>query len=172
MFPASRSRSKQTMFDPDDLDPVTAAYHEAGHVLVAHQLGGRIVLTTIEDEDGTVHGKTTVVWQLADPRERARRVGLAALGGPLAETRHRGHPDTPAVYSAWAADWHEVRQALAHCAPPGERVAALLARWVAEVSAWLRDPDLWEQLCRIADALEAHGTLDEDLLAEILEASP
>lgn len=157
------------MFDPDDLDPVTAAYHEAGHALVAHRLGGRVVLVTIEDEDGAVHGKTTVHWQVAEPRERARRIGLAALGGPLAEARHRGHIDAPEVFTAWAADWRAVQQALAKHVVPGAPTAALLARWVAEVSAWLADDDVWEQLCRIADALEAHGTLDEDLLADALD---
>ena len=35
------------MFDPDDLDDETAAYHEAGHALVAHLLGGEVVQCTI-----------------------------------------------------------------------------------------------------------------------------
>ncbi|MGK0300800.1 MAG: hypothetical protein ACI89X_001674, partial [Planctomycetota bacterium] len=29
-------------------------------------------------------------------------------------------------------------------------------------------PLVWEVLCRIADALEAHGTLDDDLLDDVL----
>ena len=41
-----------SMFDPEDLDPTTASYHEAGHVLMAHLLGGRVVGASIERIDG------------------------------------------------------------------------------------------------------------------------
>lgn len=154
------------MFDPDDLDPVTAAYHEAGHALVAHLLGGEVVQVTLEDEDGDLQGKTTVAWRVADANERARRHGLAALAGPLAETRHRGDVDPPEVFAAWAADWRNVQRALAICTPRGSAPRPLLQAWIAEVHALLTDADVWERLCRVADALEAHGTLDADLFAD------
>ena len=47
--PAGCGRLAQDpMFDLEDLDPVTASYHEAGHVLMAHLLGGRVVGASIE----------------------------------------------------------------------------------------------------------------------------
>lgn len=153
-----------SMFDPDDLDPVTASYHEAGHALVAHLLGGRVVEVTLEDDSGDLHGKTTVTWRTVAAAEQARRSGLTALGGPLAETRHRGEVDPPEAFSAWAADWRDVQRALAVCSRP-DAARMLLQRWVAEVAAWYADADVWERLCRVADALEAHGTLDADLFA-------
>lgn len=154
------------MFDPDDLDDETAAYHEAGHALVAHLLGGEVVQCTIEDEDGDLHGSTTVRWRLADPVERARRIGLSALGGPIAEARFRGDVDVLESLAAWEDDWRQAQQALAAAGAGPAQQKQLLGRWVREVGALFADEDTWERLCRVADALAAHGTLDEDLFVD------
>jgi hypothetical protein len=154
------------MFEPDSLDAATASYHEAGHALMAHLLGGRVVACTIEDEDGELAGRTTVHWRGVDAGERRRRSALVALAGPVAEARWRGDVE-PESFAAWRADWQEVQHALA-AERGGQAPAAVLRRWLAEVRATLAEPATWEQLCRIADALEAHGTLDEDLLADAL----
>ena len=156
------------MFDPDDLDPVTAAYHEAGHAFLAHRLGGRVVAVTIEDEDGALMGRTTVHWRDLDAPERRRCSGLVALAGPVAEVLWRGDIARLATLSAWRADWQEVQAALL-AQVRGGGPAALLQRWLVQVRRELDGPGGWEQLCRIADALAAHGTLDEDLLAEVLD---
>lgn len=156
------------MFDPADLDPVTAAYHEAGHAYLAHRLGGLVVAVTIEDEDGELMGRTTVHWRSGDANERRRRSALVALAGPVAEARWRGDVELLAALSAWRADWQEAQAALRASAPAAEQ-PALLQRWLREVRDELDDPDGWERLCRIADALEAHGTLDEDLLADVFD---
>lgn len=155
------------MREPDPFDPTTVAYHEAGHAVVAHQLGGSVAEVSIEagddadDTDGDApQGRTTVHWPGGERRERARWVGLAALGGPLAEARHRGEAPLVAALVAWAADWREVQRALAIAAMTKAAQRQLLARWIATVSRWLADPAVWESLCRVADALEAHGRLD------------
>jgi hypothetical protein len=154
------------MFDPDDLDPVTAAYHEAGHAFLAHRLGGHVVAVTIEDEDGGLMGRTTVHWRDLDVQERRRCSALVALAGPVAEARWRGDAELLAALSAWRADWQEVQAALSAAARGGDQ-PQLLQRWLARVRREIDDPDGWEQICRLADALEAHGTLDEGLLAEV-----
>jgi hypothetical protein len=156
------------MFESADLDPVTAAYHEAGHVLMAHLLGGQVVHTTLETDDGALQGQTTVEWRHRDDRERRRCSALVALAGPVAEARWRGDVGLLDGISAWRADWQEVQLALAAESPAGDRVS-LLHRWLREVTVQLDDPAAWEQLFRIADELEAHGTLDAVLLGELLE---
>lgn len=149
------------MHDPDRLDADTAAYHEAGHAVMAHLLGGEVVECTIECDTEGVAGGATVRWALVPPAERARRSALVALAGPLAEARWRGEP-APTDDDAWAADRREVDAALAALPSPRERTAAL-QRWLAEVARTFTDAETWECLCRVADGLAAHGTLDRDL---------
>ena len=60
------------MFDPEATDEATACYHEAGHAWMAHLLGGHVTLCTIEDEDGSCMGKTTITWRGIGGRELAR----------------------------------------------------------------------------------------------------
>jgi hypothetical protein len=155
------------MFDPNDLDTVTGAYHEAGHVLMAHLLGGEVVHVTLESEDEEVMGHTTVRWHTTSEAQRRRCSALTALAGPVAETRWRGQPDLLDGLTAWRADWREVEVALAaealHKDPRQQ-----LDQWLREVVSQLQDPVAWEHLCRIADALEAHGTLDDVLLDDVL----
>jgi hypothetical protein len=153
-----------------DLD---AAYHEAGHAYLAHLLGGRVLEVSLEpdgdDGDENPAGRTAVRWSAAPRAEQQRRSALVALAGPLAELHFRGELDQLDTLSAWRADWREVQQALA-----GQRAkdpAAVLRRWLAEVRAALTEPAAWERLCRLADALEAHGTLDADLLDDLLPAT-
>lgn len=153
------------MFDPD-LDPAIACYHEAGHAYLAHRLGGRVVTVTIEHESGGVMGCTTVRWGGGDAAERRRRSALVALAGPVAEALWRGEIESLRELTTWRADFREVQQALRDEGPPDVQ-AAQLQRWLACVRKELDDPDGWERLCRIADQLEAHGTLDEDLLGEV-----
>ena len=81
------------MFDPSDLDTITGAYHEAGHVVMAHMLGGEVVHVTIENDDDELLGLTTVRWRKSDDAERRRCSALVALAGPVAETRWRGEAD-------------------------------------------------------------------------------
>ncbi len=155
------------MFDRTDLDLPTAAYHEAGHVLMAHLLGGNVVHVTLENDDDTLDGLTTVRWPNHNPIERQRCSALVALAGPLAEARWRGETITLDAFLAWRGDWLEVQHALTSQAKDGDPTK-LLHQWLAEVRQQFDDPLVWELLCRIADALEAHATLDEDLLDDVL----
>lgn len=155
------------MFDHNDLDVQTAAYHEAGHVLMAHLLGGEVVHVTLESEDDELAGQTRVHWRITDEEERQRCSALVAIAGPLAESRWRGEAPALEGLTAWHADWREVEQVL-QAQPAGTDHAQLLQQWLLEVRAQFEDPLVWEMLCRVADALEAHETLDEDLLGDVL----
>ena len=155
------------MFNPNDLDAATAAYHEAGHVLMAHLLGGHVVHVTLESEDDDIAGLTTVRWGRHSESERHRCTALAALAGPLAEARWRGEALALDAFTAWRADWNEVQQAMA-AQPENIDRTRLLHQWLAEVHEQLEDPLVWEVLCRVADALEAHESLDDDLLDDVL----
>jgi hypothetical protein len=155
------------MFDPDATDEATACYHEAGHAWMAHLLGGHVTLCTIEDEDGSCMGKTTITWRGIGGRELARKIALAALAGPVAEARWRGDMDLLESLAAWEADWREATRAIAAFAAPHERSSAMRAL-IDEAASAFDDEDCWEQLCRVADALEAHGTLDRDLFGDAI----
>ena len=93
------------MFDADDLDPVTASYHEAGHVLMAHLLGGRVVSASIEHEEDEFMGHTAVEWHGLEPVEQARRSAMVALAGPVAEAHWRGSATLLDALTAWRADF-------------------------------------------------------------------
>lgn len=152
---------------PHDLDPTTAAYHEAGHALMAHLLGGRVVQVSLEVDDDGHMGRTTVEWRRRNAAEQRRCSALVALAGPVAEARWRGDVSLLDALSAWHGDWQEVQAALA--AEAGDAgPAVLLTRWLREVRQQFDDASVWELLCRLADALEAHATLDETLLDELL----
>jgi hypothetical protein len=150
-----------------DRDLIISAYHEAGHVLMAHLFGGEVQETTLETEREGHQGLTAVVWRGQDEAGRLRCSAMVALAGPVAETLWRGEEILAEDLETWRADWEEVDAGLAALAQPHER-EALRRKWLAEVAGELQDPDTWERLCRIADALQAHETLDRGLLDELL----
>lgn len=154
------------MFDPEDLDPVTASYHEAGHVLMAHLLGGRVVTASIETEEDDWMGHTAVEWSHADPIEHARRSAMVALAGPIAEAHWSGSATLLDALTSWRGDWLEVERALA-IVPVDERDVTLRG-WLADTRFELTNDVAWEHVCRVADMLEAHGTLDETLVEDAL----
>ncbi len=153
------------MFDPDHTDSEGACYHEAGHALAAHLLGGEVTECTIEQDDDGVMGRTTVRWRNAGGPDHARALALTALAGPVAESRFLGDMDLIESLSAWEHDWRHATAAIARWAPPSRRAAEVRAL-AAQLAAWFADPEVWERLCRLADALAAHGTLDAGLVAE------
>lgn len=146
-------------------DEATTAYHEAGHVLLAWLCGGVVRETSIESEADELHGHTSVEWHGLDDDERARCSAIVALAGPVAEAIWRGS-DVPDP-SAWRADWEEARLCF-ELTDSELRPEEQIRRTLADLARTLNDPATWEQLCRIADALEAHGTLDAYLLEDVL----
>ena len=164
--PARRATVQRRM--AEDFD-TAAAYHEAGHAYLAYRLGGRVLAVSLELDDDTEQGRTSVAWPRAPRAKQQRRSALVALAGPVAELHFRGELDQLDTLSAWRADWREVQRALAAQAEPDPQ--RVLRRWLAEVRMALCEPAAWERLCRLADALEAHGSLDADLLDDLLPAA-
>ena len=65
--------------------PEREAWHEAGHAVIAHLLGGEVREVTLESDDDAFEGRVTVAWPARTAVEVAERSGRAALAGPLAE---------------------------------------------------------------------------------------
>jgi hypothetical protein len=147
--------------------PGQEAWHEAGHALAALHYGGEVRFVTLESELEGHEGHTEVAWRgLARP-ERLRRSALVALAGPVAETLYLGEDvENPRVLSSWAGDWAEADSCLADLVTGSAERGGLRDRLIAELVALFREDRALEQLARIADALDAHGTLDAALLEE------
>ena len=142
-------------------------WHEAGHALAALHLGGEVRLVTMESEVDGHKGQTEVVWRGFDTPGRLRCSALVALAGPVAETLYMGEDVLdPAVLSAWRGDYGEAQACLEALAPdPGDR-ARLEKRLIAELVAHFSDDRTWERLARVADALDAHESLDATLFLD------
>jgi len=148
------------------------ARHEAGHAVVAHLLGGRVRLVTLESEIESHGGHTEVAWSPGlGERDRLDRSAQVALGGPLAELIWSGQDvlDDPAVVSTWAEDWEEVMLAAQRIEGDREKAEARIHRWIHDVRDLLEDPAVDEYVARVAVALEAHETLDETLFEDCFE---
>lgn len=154
--------------------PEIIAYHEAGHVLMALLLGGKVKHVTIEpdDDDGPAReGDTQVLWRRAgiSEKEFAKKVVQVSLAGPVAEMIYSGDPYHPGMVAEWAADWREAWEA-AMVLHPGERQRL---EYLEQISIQLyhrmKGDDLWPALAALADNLLAHETLDQEQIEEIAE---
>jgi len=83
--------------------------------------------------------------------------------------RFGGHElDDVHVLAAWEADWQEIERCAAVLAPEPERQRRVVESWAREVRALLLDAGVEELVARVADALDAHGELDETLFEDCL----
>ncbi len=151
------------------MDEPEQAWHEAGHAVVATLLGGEVVCVTLESDLDGHDGHAEVHWRLAGG-ELAWAQLRVALAGPLAELDYRGQDvDQPAeVLAAWRGDWEEAEALLAQLEPVEARREALLLRALTELRELIEDPAVTERIARVAETLDAHGTLDAELLAGCL----
>jgi ATP-dependent Zn protease len=150
------------------------AYHEAGHALMAHLLGGKVKHVTIEpdhDDGPDRHGDTQVHWrrsQMTD-KEFAKKAVQVSLAGPVAEMIYSGDPFHPGLVPEWAADWRTAWE-LAVPLHPGERQRLEhLEQLSIQLYHRLKEDDLWSALASLADHLLAHETLDSEQVEEILD---
>ena len=151
-------------------DPELLAYHEAGHVVVACEVGGRVLSASIDpDSDGgDVEREADVVIEWPNGRSPKADVWVA-LAGPAAETIYEGHAQIDGeLLTAWSGDWRAASDAVARMyETPGQRLRHLRAS-IADLDRLLRRDDVWAVVGDVADALLAHEHLDEDLLADVL----
>ena len=150
--------------------PTPEAWHEAGHALAAHLCGGTVREVTLESELDDYGGHVAVEWRPAGREESARRSLTVALAGPIAELVFVGDDalDDPDAASAWRADWAEAESQLAQLSDDAEERTAPRRRAVSELRRSFESADGYERLARIADALDAHETLDETLFFDAL----
>jgi ATP-dependent Zn protease len=154
--------------------PELIAYHEAGHALMAHLLGGQIQLVTIapDDDDGPRRsGDAQIVWRRSrmSDREFAAKSVQVHLAGPVAEMIYSGEPYHPAFIAEWSADWEGALAAAEVLFPDEQKRMTYVELAVAVLHRQLQGDDLWPALAALADNLLAHETLDREQVEEVLQ---
>ena len=149
------------------------AWHEAGHALAAHLLGGLVREVSLESEMDGLEGHVAVEWSSTGEADEARRFAAVALAGPVAELVYRGEDvlEDPGVLTAWGGDWEEADAQLErlHAGPEGRAQRDAARRTILrELHGFFDAPHHYESLARLADALEAHVTLDDVLFMDAL----
>lgn len=150
------------------------AYHEAGHALMAHLLGGKVKQVTIEpdDDDGPDRqGDTQVLWRRSgiSDEDFAKIAVQVSLAGPVAEMIYSGDPYHPGLVAEWAADWREAWDAATPLHPIERQRLEYLEQVSIQLYHRLKRDDLWAALASLADNLLAHETLDCEQVDEIVE---
>lgn len=149
------------------------AYHEAGHALMAHLLGGKVRQVTIEpdNDDGPVrHGDTQVLWHRAGigEKEFVMVAVQVCLAGPVAEMIYSGEPYHPGSVAEWAADWRDAWEAAAPLHTDERKRLKYLEDVSVQLYHRLKEDDLWATLASLADNLLAHETLEAEQVEEIV----
>ena len=137
-----------------------AAYHEAGHALLATRVGARIRRVTIEpdrDDGPEREGDTQVEWMRGrwTEQEYGERSVWVALAGPVAEMIYRGEPYHPGVVAEWAADWQQAWDAASPLATHPQQRLRYLEQTTRHLYRLLNREDFWAALAAIADELLA-----------------
>lgn len=157
--------------DPSRLgSPGALEWHEAGHAVVAHLMGADVREVTIESDDDAYSGRVSAAWHGMSTRDAAAASGCAALAGPLAELSFEGQidPEDHEIRAAWNGDWAEVERCAEAVEPDPELRTDLIRAWISRVEALIVEPRTDELIARVADALSAHGTLDETLFLDAI----
>lgn len=152
------------------MPPDEHAWHEAGHAVAAHLLGGAVCELSLESELDGATGHARIRWPAAGREEHARRLAAVALAGPLAERVFLGEDvlHDPSALSAWRADWDAAEAQLAQLHALDDHRERARRAILSELLTLFEQPTTYEALARVADALDAHGTLDEFLFEEAL----
>lgn len=136
--------------------------------MLAYALGGRVREVTLETDLDEASGLTSIDWTALAPHARVAASACCALGGPLAELAFEGRAAelTLERLASWRADWNEVERALDVLEVRGEERETTLRAWIADAKRCFADVHFVERVARVADALAAHGTLDETLFED------
>lgn len=155
-------------------ETTVTAYHEAGHVLFAEWYGARVIFASIIPSDETgirSHGETRAIWRASDDaKQRGQQLAEVALAGPVAEMIYTDEQYEPVLLREWWTDWLAAGKAIQQTAERELSKAEILTRLSQTVGQLIevfsRD-EVWDQLARVAETLEAHETLEDDQLCEL-----
>lgn len=152
--------------------PELIAYHEAGHVLTAVLLGGKVKHVSIDPDsaDGPErYGDTEIHWRRnVSDKDYAKIAVQVSLAGPAAEMIYSGDPYHPGMVAEWAADWQEAWTAATHLHADERQRLDYLEQVSIQLYHRLKRDDLWPALAALADHLLAHETLEGEEVEEIV----
>lgn len=149
----------------------TAAYHEAGHAVIASILGGKVVSVSIESESPEVDGDAVVAWKRGgrNDREIALDDIRVAIAGPIAEMVYAGEYDYLRIREEHSVDWQIALSSLRRLGLNTDREAALLQKTVAELYQTIRQDNIWSSIGDVADLLAVHETIEGDVVRKTVE---
>jgi len=149
------------------------AYHEAGHALMAHLLGGTVQLVTIapDNDDGPERdGDTQVLWRRGSIGEKQFAINSVhvSLAGPAAEMIYSGDPYHPGTVAEWSADWNDAWASAMILYADERKRLVYLEQVAVRCYRRLKQDALWAALAALADHLLAHDTLEQEQVEEIV----
>ncbi|MEE2824989.1 MAG: hypothetical protein VYE64_00020 [Planctomycetota bacterium] len=156
---------------PDD-ELEKTAYHEAGHVVMAIQLGGTVSHASLEppDDDGPGRfGETITRWPTHPERKLAYAELCVSMAGPAAEMIHAGETVGLADLPEWRVDYRQAVRAVARLSDQKEEFPRILAGAMASVKEFIKSERGWAAVAAVADLLLAHGMVEHDSCLEVTD---
>jgi hypothetical protein len=148
-----------------------AAYHEAGHAVMAVVLGGRIVHVSIEppDDDGLNRsGESIVHWPAAHSQAIDEAEIKVSLAGPVTEMIYCNEVQVIASVPEFAADWQRASANAIRLKPALAQRVELLSQAEVWLRSFFEQDHHWAAVAAVADELLAHETVEHESLAEIV----
>lgn len=155
-------------YDEDEL----TAYHEAGHAVVALVYGGKIVRLSVEPEndDGiNRYGESIVQWFSVSDSDFCVREVAVSLAGPVAEMSYCSSVRPIGLVPEFVDDWQRAMKAASNVAKDQFQLRQLLRETQGSLEEFCETQSNWAAISAVADALMAHGTLEHEEIAEIVE---
>jgi|SRR5579862_503472 len=131
------------------------AFEEAGHAVMANQLGCRVMGIEIIEYTEIQFSRrySGSAWICGDQGDASPKIGLA---GPLAATRRGGHKLVPGIQLGGFIDAFRAFELIRKLHPENANAEIQIQ---AEVIAFVQDPVNWTRVERLADAIQQRRSL-------------